>query len=163
MLGNLAPIARALVRNVRSFRAVSYVVLSTINTLASKRPSLFSAYAKDFFIFPTDPLFLKALKIDTLALIATPETAPLILAELQVCHLYTYIYQSYILVIYISHHLLSYIAIFDFCVFNMTYSLDIIAFSLHMYLLLLTPLPLLSLSPFLFSPPSPFFPSGLPS
>jgi AP-3 complex subunit beta len=80
---DLPPLVRALVRHSRGTRTVSYVVLATANTLAARHPALFKPYLADFFVAPTDPRYVRELKLDILARLVDRDTAPAIVAELR--------------------------------------------------------------------------------
>jgi len=83
-LSYLFPCAKALVHVARAGRAIAYPVYATINTLASHVPELFTQFYTDFFVNPTDPGYIKALKVDTLSYLSTPKNFKTILQELQV-------------------------------------------------------------------------------
>ncbi|KAL9645031.1 hypothetical protein ABK040_004524 [Willaertia magna] len=70
-----------LLRVLRSYRENAYVVLMSVATMAKDRPEAFSNHLKDFFIYSTDPTYLKTIKLEILSLLATDETVHGILKE----------------------------------------------------------------------------------
>lgn len=74
--------AGAVVRHVSRRREVLYVVLANISSMASKRPEMFRPYFKMFFVYWDDPGFIRDLKLDILANLASESTVGPILAEL---------------------------------------------------------------------------------
>jgi AP-3 complex subunit beta len=74
-------IGRSLVRVMRNHREVQFVVLTNIVELARTTPELFVRYLKDFFIAESEPSFVRNMKLDVLAALASTENVPIILKE----------------------------------------------------------------------------------
>jgi AP-3 complex subunit beta len=72
-----------LLRLVRATREIQYVALCNIATMAKERPELFTSYTKDFYVYSTDALFIKQVKLEILSLLATESTVHPILKELK--------------------------------------------------------------------------------
>lgn len=72
-----------LLRLTRQSRENQYIVLCNIATMAKERAELFVPYVKDFYVFSTDPLFVKQVKLEILSLLATESTVHAILKELR--------------------------------------------------------------------------------
>lgn len=78
-------VVKPLLRLTRSFREYQYVVLSNIATMAKERPTMFTESLKEFYVFSSDPGFIKELKLEILSLLATEATVHQILKEFRVC------------------------------------------------------------------------------
>ena len=76
-------VGKALTKLVRSRREIQYVVLSNIAAMASQRPSLFVHELTEFFIFGSDPRFIRSLKLEIMTLLATETNISVILRELK--------------------------------------------------------------------------------
>ncbi|KAI8972988.1 adaptin N terminal region-domain-containing protein [Pilobolus umbonatus] len=76
-------IVRPLVRLLRSPREQSYVVLTNIATMASKRPYLFESYYQQFYAQSSEPVFIRDTKLEILTTIATESNIHTLLTELQ--------------------------------------------------------------------------------
>lgn len=74
---------KALVRLVRSSREVQFVVLSNIASMASKRPSMFVAHLKEFFVKRDDAAFIRKLKLEIITQLASEGNISVILHELK--------------------------------------------------------------------------------
>ncbi|KAI5694129.1 hypothetical protein M8J75_011173 [Diaphorina citri] len=79
----VAIIAKALVRLLRSSREVQTVVLTTIASLAVKRRALFVPYLKSFYVRSSDPTHVKTLKLELLTTLASETSIASILREFQ--------------------------------------------------------------------------------
>jgi AP-3 complex subunit beta len=76
-----------LLRLTRLQRENQYIVLSNVATMAKDRPMMFTGSLKEFYVFSSDPLFIKQLKLEILSLLATEATVHQILKEFRVCRL----------------------------------------------------------------------------
>ncbi|KAI8087604.1 adaptin N terminal region-domain-containing protein [Gilbertella persicaria] len=76
-------IAKPLVRLLRSHREQSYVVLSNIATMASRRPYLFESSLQQFYAQSSEPVFIRDTKLDILTTIANESNIHTLLVELQ--------------------------------------------------------------------------------
>ncbi|ORX62827.1 Clathrin/coatomer adaptor, adaptin-like protein [Hesseltinella vesiculosa] len=76
-------IAKPLIRILRNFRELQYVVLSNIATMTLKRPYLFEPFLQQFFVQSTEPVFIRDLKLTILANVATDVNIHSLLNELQ--------------------------------------------------------------------------------
>ncbi|KAI8066544.1 adaptin N terminal region-domain-containing protein [Gongronella butleri] len=76
-------IVKPLVRILRNFREMEYVVLSNIATMTLKRPYLFEPFLQQFFVQSTEPVFIRDLKLTIMANIATDSNIHVLLNELQ--------------------------------------------------------------------------------
>eukprot|EP00817_Percolomonadidae_sp_ATCC50343_P003447 CAMPEP_0117426374 /NCGR_PEP_ID=MMETSP0758-20121206/6510_1 /TAXON_ID=63605 /ORGANISM="Percolomonas cosmopolitus, Strain AE-1 (ATCC 50343)" /LENGTH=735 /DNA_ID=CAMNT_0005211523 /DNA_START=144 /DNA_END=2351 /DNA_ORIENTATION=+ len=70
-----------LLRNVLHSREYQYVSLANIATIAKEYPILFKDKLSFFFVFSSDPLFIKKLKLEILTLLASEKNIHTILAE----------------------------------------------------------------------------------
>ena len=77
-------IGRPMVRLVRNPPQISYLALQNIVTMARTRPELFSAHVAEFFIYDTDPSYIRGLKLEILTLIASTTNISRILKEFTV-------------------------------------------------------------------------------
>lgn len=75
-------IGKPLVRIVRSPPQISYLVLCNIVTMSRKRPEMFTPYLAEFFVYDTDPGYIRDLKLEILTNIATESNISKILREL---------------------------------------------------------------------------------
>jgi len=88
LMFSIAPIhearqcAPAIARHLSNYREIQYVVLTNVSTMAAKRPSMFRQYVKMFFVYFDDPAFIRTLKLDILAHLASDGTIGPILLEL---------------------------------------------------------------------------------
>ncbi|KFD57702.1 hypothetical protein M513_01372 [Trichuris suis] len=76
-------IARPLLRLLRSYREVQYVVLTTIASISTERSAMFEPFLKSFFVRSNDAIQVKLLKLEILTSIAKPSNIGIILRELQ--------------------------------------------------------------------------------
>jgi len=77
-------IGKALVRIHRDRREIQYVVLTSIQTLATECPSAFSPFLNDFFVKAIDPSFTRMIKLDILTSLALePASIEAVLKELR--------------------------------------------------------------------------------
>jgi len=74
-------VVRPLLRLIRSNRENQYIVLANIATMTKERPHLFSNNLKDFYVFASDPIYIKDLKLEILSLLASEATVHQILKE----------------------------------------------------------------------------------
>jgi AP-3 complex subunit beta len=79
----LFKIARPLVRFCRSKAPTQYCILTTVATLSSQFPDMFRPFVKDFFVWSTDPRYIRELKIDVMCSVASESTISSILREFQ--------------------------------------------------------------------------------
>lgn len=80
---DLPKVVRALVFSAHSKPEVQHVIVKNICTMVSTQSTLFQPHFNAFFIFPRDPLEVRALKLEILTHIVTSENAPTLLRELQ--------------------------------------------------------------------------------
>ncbi|XP_063309667.1 AP-3 complex subunit beta-1 isoform X2 [Pelobates fuscus] len=76
-------IAKSLVRLLRSYREVQYIVLQNIATMSIQRKGLFEPYMKSFYVRSTDPTMIKTLKLEILTNLATESNISTLLREFQ--------------------------------------------------------------------------------
>ena len=77
----LTKVVRPLVRLSRNKRNIQYVVLNTIATMSSSHPLLFRPYLKDFFVTPSEPRYVKEIKLDILTCITSDTSIGLVMKE----------------------------------------------------------------------------------
>jgi AP-3 complex subunit beta len=75
-------VAKAMVRHLRNTREIAHVMLCNISTMASTHADMFRPYLSDFFVNVTDPLFIRELKLDVMAKLATDSNISNVLREL---------------------------------------------------------------------------------
>ncbi|XP_053303951.1 AP-3 complex subunit beta-1 isoform X2 [Spea bombifrons] len=76
-------IAKSLIRLLRSYREVQYIVLQNIATMSIQRKGLFEPYLKSFYVRSTDPTMLKTLKLEILTNLANESNISTLLREFQ--------------------------------------------------------------------------------
>uniref|UniRef100_A0A5S6QMZ7 AP-3 complex subunit beta n=1 Tax=Trichuris muris TaxID=70415 RepID=A0A5S6QMZ7_TRIMR len=76
-------IARPLVRLLRSYREMQFVVLTCIASISTERSAMFEPFLKSFFVRSSDAIQVKLLKLEILTNIAKPSNIGVILRELQ--------------------------------------------------------------------------------
>ncbi|CAH8623291.1 unnamed protein product [Schistosoma bovis] len=77
-------VVRALIRTLHRNREVQYIVLSNIASLITiEHRNLFEPYLRSFFIFSTDSLQVKLLKLEILSSLITETSSSVILREFQ--------------------------------------------------------------------------------
>jgi AP-3 complex subunit beta len=82
---NFPAILIRLLRNARD-RETEHVLLNNISVMINQRAVAFAPYLKQFFIYPSDPLHVRVIKLNILHILvkATPHAAPIVLQELKV-------------------------------------------------------------------------------
>lgn len=80
---DLPPVAKAMVRLLRSALEVQSVVLHSIASLTISKRSLFEPFLKSFFVRTSDSTHIKLLKLEVLTNLATETSAPVVLREFQ--------------------------------------------------------------------------------
>ncbi|KAL1117858.1 hypothetical protein AAG570_004172 [Ranatra chinensis] len=81
--GEVAVIAKSLVRLLRSHREVQSVVLNCIASVSTHRKGMFEPYLKSFFVRTSDATHIKLLKLEILTNLATETSISVILREFQ--------------------------------------------------------------------------------
>jgi len=76
-------IGRALVREMRNHREISYVILLNIAQMSERWPNMFRSELKEFYVNATDPSFIRSVKLKVMGLLANTSNVTLILRELQ--------------------------------------------------------------------------------
>ncbi|XP_056397589.1 AP-3 complex subunit beta-1 isoform X2 [Hyla sarda] len=76
-------IAKSLVRLLRSYREVQYIVLQNIATMSIQRKGLFEPFLKSFYVRSTDPTMIKTLKLEILTNLANEANISTLLREFQ--------------------------------------------------------------------------------
>ncbi|KAM8962157.1 AP-3 complex subunit beta-1 [Pelodytes ibericus] len=76
-------VAKSLVRLLRSYREVQYIVLQNIATMSIQRKGLFEPYLKSFYVRSTDPTMIKTLKLEILTNLANEANSSTLLREFQ--------------------------------------------------------------------------------
>lgn len=76
-------VARSLIRLLRSYSEVQYVVLSNIATMSIKQKGMFEPFLKSFYVRSNDATHIKLLKLEILTSLATETNIATILRELQ--------------------------------------------------------------------------------
>lgn len=79
----VAIVAKALIRLLRSYKEVQSVVLTCIASMSTQRKSIFDAYLKSFFVRTSDATHIKLLKLEILTNLATETSISVILREFQ--------------------------------------------------------------------------------
>lgn len=82
-LNEVAVVAKALIRLLRSYKEVQSVVLTCIASMSTQRKSIFEIYLKSFFVRSNDATHIKLLKLEILTNLATGTTISVILREFQ--------------------------------------------------------------------------------
>ena len=77
-------VVKPLLRLTRGPKETQFIVLSNIATMAKERPTMFTDSLKEFYVFSTDPHFIRVLKLEILSLLATETTVHQILKEFRV-------------------------------------------------------------------------------
>ena len=77
-------IGKPLIRIVYNPPQISYFVLQNILTMSRTRPELFSPYVSEFFVYDTDPHYIRELKLEILTNVATETNITRILKEFTV-------------------------------------------------------------------------------
>ncbi|VDQ08187.1 unnamed protein product [Trichobilharzia regenti] len=77
-------VVRALIRTLNCNREVQYVILSNIASLTIEHRNLFEPYLRTFFVYSTDSLQVKLLKLEILSSLITETSSSVILREFQV-------------------------------------------------------------------------------
>uniref|UniRef100_UPI00398E351C AP-3 complex subunit beta-1 n=1 Tax=Pristiophorus japonicus TaxID=55135 RepID=UPI00398E351C len=76
-------VAKSLVRLLRSYREVQYIVLQNIATMTIQRKGMFAPYLKSFYIRSTDPTHIKILKLEILTNLTSETNISIVLREFQ--------------------------------------------------------------------------------
>ncbi|CAH8866815.1 unnamed protein product [Trichobilharzia szidati] len=76
-------VVRALIRTLNCNREVQYVILSNIASLTIEHRNLFEPYLRTFFVYSTDSLQVKLLKLEILSSLITETSSSVILREFQ--------------------------------------------------------------------------------
>ncbi|KAH8856902.1 AP-3 complex subunit beta-1 [Schistosoma japonicum] len=76
-------VVRALIHTLHRNREVQYIVLSNIASLTIEHRNLFEPYLRSFFIYSTDSLQVKLLKLEILSSLITETSSSVILREFQ--------------------------------------------------------------------------------
>ncbi|KAM3940045.1 AP-3 complex subunit beta-1 isoform 2-T2 [Leptodactylus fuscus] len=76
-------IAKSLVRLLRSYREVQYIVLQNIATMSIQRKGLFEPFLKSFYVRSTDPTTIKTLKLEIMTNLANEANVSTLLREFQ--------------------------------------------------------------------------------
>nr|CDS32913.1 AP 3 complex subunit beta 2 [Hymenolepis microstoma] len=76
-------VVRALMRILRTSREIEYVVLSNVASMSLIHPALFEPYIRMFFVFSSDSIHVKMLKLEVLTNLVSTATSPIILREFQ--------------------------------------------------------------------------------
>lgn len=79
----VALVAKALIRLLRSHKEVQSVVLTSIASMSTQRKSIFEIYMKSFFVRTSDATHIKLLKLEILTNLATEASISVILREFQ--------------------------------------------------------------------------------
>lgn len=79
----VAIVAKALIRLLRSHKEVQSVVLTCIASMSTQRKSIFESYMKSFFVRTSDATHIKLLKLEILTNLATETSISVILREFQ--------------------------------------------------------------------------------
>lgn len=79
----VAIVAKALIRLLRSHKEVQSVVLTCIASMSTQRKSIFDAYMKSFFVRTSDATHIKLLKLEILTNLANETSITIILREFQ--------------------------------------------------------------------------------
>ena len=81
---DLGRIAKALIRIVRlASREEMYVILTSIASLARSHPDLFRPYYKTFFVYASDPVFIRNVKLEIIASLADKSISSIVMQELK--------------------------------------------------------------------------------
>mmetsp|Transcript_21870 Transcript_21870/g.85714 ORF Transcript_21870/g.85714 Transcript_21870/m.85714 type:complete len:800 (-) Transcript_21870:787-3186(-) len=67
-------VGKALIRLCRDEYEIQYVVLTNISAMADTRPDMFSAYITEFFVYDSDPAFVRTKKLEIVTKIVTEST-----------------------------------------------------------------------------------------
>ncbi|XP_029300320.1 AP-3 complex subunit beta-1 isoform X2 [Cottoperca gobio] len=76
-------VTKSLVRLLRSYREVQYIVLQNIATMSIQRKGMFEPFMKSFYVRSTDPTHIKTLKLEILTNLANEANISTILREFQ--------------------------------------------------------------------------------
>uniref|UniRef100_A0A336KCG1 AP-3 complex subunit beta n=1 Tax=Culicoides sonorensis TaxID=179676 RepID=A0A336KCG1_CULSO len=79
----VAIVAKALIRLLRSHKEVQSVVLKCIASMSVQRKGIFESFLKSFFVRTSDPTHIKLLKLEILTNLATEASISIILREFQ--------------------------------------------------------------------------------
>eukprot|EP00013_Stygamoeba_regulata_P015458 CAMPEP_0177669180 /NCGR_PEP_ID=MMETSP0447-20121125/23279_1 /TAXON_ID=0 /ORGANISM="Stygamoeba regulata, Strain BSH-02190019" /LENGTH=1036 /DNA_ID=CAMNT_0019175981 /DNA_START=170 /DNA_END=3280 /DNA_ORIENTATION=+ len=74
-------VAKSLSRLARSDRETSFVVLSTVASMAATRPKMFAPFVTDYFVDSVDPSYSRQLKLEILTYVANESNINKILRE----------------------------------------------------------------------------------
>ncbi|KAJ2660309.1 AP-3 complex subunit beta [Coemansia sp. RSA 1200] len=77
----LAVVARPLVRLAKTSRETGYVALTNVVHIAQRRPEIFSTHVRSFYVAALDPPFIRRLKMQVLAAVASTETVRMLVPE----------------------------------------------------------------------------------
>jgi len=77
----LSKVGRALVRVMRNHREIQFIVLTNVVTFAKDSPDMLRKFLKDFFIAESEPTFVRRMKVDVLAALASADNVTSILRE----------------------------------------------------------------------------------
>nr|CAG4641497.1 EOG090X020Z [Eurycercus lamellatus] len=80
---DVAVVARALIRLLRSHREVQTVVLNSVASMSVNRKDMFEPFLKNFFVRSTDATQIKLLKLEILTNLASESNITFILREFQ--------------------------------------------------------------------------------
>ncbi|XP_029431280.1 LOW QUALITY PROTEIN: AP-3 complex subunit beta-1 [Rhinatrema bivittatum] len=76
-------VAKSLVRLLRSYREVQYIVLENAATMSIQRKGMFEPFLKSFYVRSTDPTMIKTLKLEILTNLANEANISTVLREFQ--------------------------------------------------------------------------------
>ncbi|KAJ1925896.1 AP-3 complex subunit beta [Tieghemiomyces parasiticus] len=82
-VGDLPRVVKPLIRVLRAGHELEYAVLTQVAVICDRRPDLFHAHLRHFFVVPTDPAYVWQLKLRILRAAISPPHAPTLLRELQ--------------------------------------------------------------------------------
>ncbi|KAJ1667119.1 AP-3 complex subunit beta [Coemansia sp. RSA 1813] len=77
----LGSVARPLVRLMKTNREAGYVALANILQIALRRPEIFNPHVRSFYVAALDPPFIRKLKLQVLAAIASSDTVHFLVPE----------------------------------------------------------------------------------
>eukprot|EP00808_Paulinella_micropora_P002780 g68684.t1 len=77
----LAKATRSLVRLLSGRREVAYALLMNIATMVAQRPAAFRPYLEDFYVFATDPVYVRILKLHIITDLVTDTSISKVLQE----------------------------------------------------------------------------------
>nr|CDS22201.1 AP 3 complex subunit beta 2 [Echinococcus granulosus] len=79
----MGAVVRALMRILRSTKEIEHVVLSNVASMSLLHPNLFEPHLRIFFVFNSDPIQVKLLKLEILTNLINTSTSSIILREFQ--------------------------------------------------------------------------------